>query len=118
MTKLCPRCGRYHSGACSIPGNAASGTARTRGANHGCRSFPISSERGAKQKVRLTGRGLEDLLEWGMAQERQMIQTLKTLPSEMPEYQQLLERLDRIDRATNQVRVQVSLQGTRPRFPS
>ena len=63
-----------------------------------------------KQRTRLTKRGLEELLDWGMEQERKCQETLRVLSPEMPEYQELLERLDRVTEANRQVKGQIALR--------
>jgi len=45
-----------------------------------------------------------------MEQERQTVETLKVLPPEMPEYQQLLERLDKVIDGNRQLRGQIALR--------
>ena len=63
-------------------------------------SYPFSVEEGKpKQKPRLTKRGLEELLDWGMEQERKCQEMLRLLPPGMSEYQRLLERLDKARRS-------------------
>ena len=117
MSKICPRCGRLHSGVCGIPGNGvmvASGTTgvrAVRGRTPVMDSYSVTVEpKKPKQRTRLTKSSLEELLDWGMEQERKMVEMIKVLPSEMPEYQQLLERLDKIVEANRQVRVQIALR--------
>jgi len=74
-------------------------------------SYPISVRSGKpKQRTRVTKGGLEELLDWCMEQERQTVETLKVLPPEMPEYQQLLERLDKVIDGNRQLRGQIALR--------
>ena len=116
MPKRCPRCGRHHSGACGIPGvvvGVEAGTIGARAAQDRIsmpNSFSVRLENKPKQRTSLTKQGLEELLEWGVEQERRMVEMLKVLPSEMPEYQRLLERLDKVNNANRQVRVQIALK--------
>lgn len=120
MSELCPRCGRSHSGACGIPGNGVRVGAGTTGVRSvGGRtlvadSYPISVGSGKpKQKTQLTRHGLHELLNWGTEQERGIVETLKVLPPDMPEYQQLLEQLDKVIETNRQVRVQIALGKSR-----
>ena len=117
MPAMCPRCGRPHSGACGIPGNGVRlGVGMTAVRAVGSRtpvpdSYPISiGSVKPKQRTQLTKRGLHELLNWGMDQERNIVEMLKVLPSEMPEYQQLLEQLDNVIETNRQVRVQIALR--------
>lgn len=117
MSKLCPMCGRHHGGLCGIPGigvkigAGTTGVRAVRGQAPVPDSYSISASSGkSKQRARLAKRGLEELLDWGMEQERKTAQMLKVLPSEMPEYQQLLERLDRVISTNHQVRAQIALK--------
>lgn len=77
-------------------------------------SYPISvgSEK-PKQRTQLTKRGLQELLNWGTEQERNIVEMLKVLPAETPEYQQLLEHLDKVIETNRQVRVQIALRNSR-----
>lgn len=120
MPELCPRCGRPHSGACGIPGNGiriGAGTTAVRAAGGRALvpdSYPISVSSGKpKQRTQLAKHGLHELLNWGTEQERRIVETLRVLPSDMPEYQQLLERLDKVIETNYQVRVQIALRKTR-----
>ena len=117
MSKLCPMCGRHHSGLCGIPrigvkiGAGTTGARAVRGQTPVPDSYSVSARSGkSKQGAQLAKRSLEELLDWGMEQERNTAQMLKVLPSEMPEYQQLLERLDRVISTNHQVRAQIALR--------
>lgn len=117
MPELCPRCGRHRSGVYGIPGNGVRiGTGTTtvraaRGRTPVPDSYPISVRSGKpKQRTRVTRRGLEELLDWCMEQERKIVEMPKVLPPEMPEYQQLLERLDKVIDGNRQVRAQIALR--------
>jgi len=120
MPAICPRCGRPHNGACGIPGNGVMiGTGTTSVRTVGGRtlvpdSYPMSVSSGKpKQRTQLTKHGLQELLNWGMEQERKIVETLNVLPAEMPEYQQLLEQLDKVIETNRQVRVQIALGKSR-----
>lgn len=77
-------------------------------------SYPISvGSVKSRQRTQLTRHGLQELLNWGTEQERRIVETLKVLPSDMPEYQHLLEQLDKVIEANWQVRVQIALRKNR-----
>lgn len=109
----CPKCGRSHSGSvCGIPGIGVRigiggiGTARRQSTS----TYPIKTKSSLKPKIKLTGRGLEEMLTWGMAEERKCLEMIKAMPPEMPEYNTVLETLDKAMAVNEQIRKQIALR--------
>lgn len=77
--KQCARCGRFHTGLCSIPAGDSSKT--------------------IKNKLKPIKKGtnvLEKLLEESLRREKEVTHLLTVVPSELPEYTQLLDRLSKL----------------------
>jgi len=56
------------------------------------------------------GRGtLNKLLAWGKHEEQRCMNVLRTLPSELPEYNEALEKLDKLEQALDQVKRQLAV---------
>ena len=112
----CPRCGRPHSGICGIPGMGVriatgAGSRPIRRRSSMTDSYSIDAKPAkAKPKRWLTKHGLEELLDWGLEQERKCKEMLKALPSEMEEYQTILERLDKAMEVNEQIRKQIAVK--------
>ena len=70
-------------------------------------AFPIHTVP-KHSKPRLTKGGLEELLAWGLEQEKKCREMLKALSPGMAEYEQLLERLDKVVATNEQVKKQLA----------
>ena len=105
---ICPRCGRQHSGICGIPsigiriGIGGTGIRRQETTSN---RFPIHTK--PSSRIKLTKHGLEEMLDWGIEQEKKCMNMLKVLPSEMKEYNQILERLDKVWEVNAQIKKQI-----------
>lgn len=55
------------------------------------------------------GKGtLDKLLVWGQHEEQRCMNVLRTLPSELPEYNEALEKLDKLQQVLDQVKRQLA----------
>lgn len=104
----CPRCGRVHSGVCGIPPTTTlRGRTSIRTASDSTDfTIPVWS----KHETRLTNGKLNDLLVWGREHEQQIVQMIRMMPADLPEYGQLMERLDKVELANRQLRLQIALR--------
>ena len=112
---LCPRCGRGHRGVCGIPsigvriGIGGVGVGGARRTSRQPDAYSLNADVKPKpRRRRLTRHGLEEMLDWGMQQERKCKEMLKLLPHSLPEYEEMLGRLDRIMAVNEQVKKQLA----------
>ena len=116
----CSRCGRVHSGVCGIPpigvriGIGGTGIQRVRQPSS---NFPIHTKPKEAAKP-FTKHGLENLLAWGLREEQKVKDLLKSIPGDMPEYDELIKKLDQLAYILAQIRRQLYYQrqgGRKPR---
>ena len=104
--RQCVRCGRYHSGLCGIPAGVTKGFGAKVG---GLGAVKV----GAAQRNIISGKPmnltlLEKLLSEGLGWEKRIIELLRSLSQEQPEYEELLVRLDKVQAQVKVTREQIS----------
>jgi len=77
-----------------------------RGKQEQSRSYRIQGKPVAQN--RLGKRTLQKLLVWGQQEEQRCINVLRTLSSELPEYNEALEKLDKLQQVLDQVKRQLA----------
>ena len=98
---VCPRCGRQHSGVCGIPSEHSRTRQETTSNKFSIHTNP------KPLRTKLTKHGLEEMLDWGLEQEKKCEEMLKALSVEMEEYNQILERLDKVWTVNEQIKRQL-----------
>lgn len=118
----CSKCHRAHSGICGIPagvtlkfgariGGIGIGSTGTRKSSSNTSSWPAHTVPKAKlSKTWLKKRGLEEMLDWGLEQEKKCMGMLKLLPAALPEYDEILGKLAKVQDVIVQIRQQIAVR--------